>query len=148
MFRGSSFHTIDPKGRIIVPTRFRDVIKASGTDSIMITRMDSCLFAYAHDRWGELEQKILHLPEKSEAMRRFQRFFIGGAQDCKCDNQGRVLIPPFLKQYSGLDKEIVLVGSLDRFEIWSRENWDRENGLMEKDLGNEQVRHEIAQLGL
>jgi MraZ protein len=148
MFRGSSFHTIDPKGRIIIPARFRDEIKESGSDSIMITRMDSCLFAYAHDRWHELEQKILHLHEKSEAMRRFQRFFIGGAQDCKCDNQGRVLIPPFLKQYSGLEKDIVLVGSLDRFEIWSRENWDRENGLMEKDLGNEQVRHEIAQLGL
>jgi MraZ protein len=148
MFRGSSFHTIDPKGRIIVPARFRDVIKASGTDSIMITRMDSCLFAYAHDRWSELEQKILHLPEKSEEMRRFQRFFIGGAQDCKCDNQGRVLIPPFLKQYSELEKEIVLVGVLDRFEIWSRENWDRENGLQQKDLGNEQVRREIAQLGI
>jgi MraZ protein len=148
MFRGSSFHTIDPKGRIIVPARFRDVIKASGTDSIMITRMDSCLFAYAHDRWAELEQKILHLPEKSEEMRRFQRFFIGGAQDCKCDGQGRVLIPPFLKQYSRLDKDIVLVGVLDRFEIWSRENWDRENGLQQKDMGNEQVRREIAQLGI
>jgi len=148
MFRGSSFHTIDPKGRIIVPARFRDVIKASGTDSIMITRMDSCLFAYAHDRWAELEQKILHLPEKSEEMRRFQRFFIGGAQDCKCDAQGRVLIPPFLKQYSELEKEIVLVGVLDRFEIWSRENWDRENGLQQKDMGNEQVRREIAQLGI
>jgi MraZ protein len=148
MFRGSSFHTIDPKGRIIVPARFRDVIKASGTDSIMITRMDSCLFAYAHDRWAELEQKILHLPEKSEEMRRFQRFFIGGAQDCKCDNQGRVLIPPFLKQYSKLDKDIVLVGVTDRFEIWSRENWDLENELQEKDMGNEQVRREIAQLGI
>ncbi|BBO75140.1 transcriptional regulator MraZ [Desulfosarcina widdelii] len=148
MFRGSSFHTIDPKGRIIVPTRFREVIKESGTDSIMITRMDSCLFAYAHDRWAELEQKILHLPEKSEEMRRFQRFFIGGAQDCKCDAQGRVLIPPFLKQYSELEKEIVLVGVLDRFEIWSRENWDRENGLQQKDMGNEQVRREIAQLGI
>lgn len=148
MFRGSSFHTIDPKGRIIVPTRFREAIKESGTDSIMITRMDSCLFAYAHDRWAELEQKILHLPEKSEEMRRFQRFFIGGAQDCKCDAQGRVLIPPFLKQYSELEKEIVLVGVLDRFEIWSRENWDRENGLQQKDMGNEQVRREIAQLGI
>ncbi|WP_319524157.1 division/cell wall cluster transcriptional repressor MraZ [uncultured Desulfosarcina sp.] len=148
MFRGSSFHTIDPKGRIIVPTRFREVIKDSGTDSIMITRMDRCLFAYAHDRWEELEQKILHLPEKSEEMRRFQRFFIGGAQDCKCDAQGRVLIPPFLKQYSELDKDIVLVGVLDRFEIWSRENWDRENGLQERDMANEQVRREIALLGL
>lgn len=148
MFRGSSFHTIDPKGRIIVPARFRDVIKASGADSIMITRMDSCLFAYTHDQWSKLEQRILHLPEKSEAMRRFQRVFIGGAHDCKCDAQGRVLIPPFLKQYSGLEKDIVLVGVLDRFEIWSRENWDRENGLMEKEMGDDQVRDEIAQLGL
>lgn len=148
MFRGSSFHTIDPKGRIIIPARFRDVIKVSGVESIMITRMDNCLFAYTHDQWTILEQKILHLPEKSEAMRRFQRLFIGSAQDCKCDAQGRVLIPPFLKQYSGLEKEIVLVGVLARFEIWSRENWDRENGLMEKDMGDEQVRQEIAKLGL
>lgn len=148
MFRGSSFHTIDAKGRIVIPTRFRDVIKASGAESIMITRMDNCLFAYTTGQWEELERKILHLPEKSEAMRRFQRVFIGGAQDCRCDTQGRVLIPPFLKQYSKLEKEIVLVGVLDRFEIWSRENWDRENGLMEKDMGNDQVRQEIAQLGL
>ena len=148
MFRGSSFHTIDPKGRIIIPARFRDVIKASGIDSIMITRMDRCLFAYTHDQWGRLEQKILDLPEKSEAMRRFQRTFIGGAQDCKCDAQGRVLIPPFLKQYSKLDKEIVLVGVTARFEIWSRENWDQENELMEKDMRDDQVRREIAQLGI
>jgi MraZ protein len=148
MFRGSSFHTIDPKGRIIIPARFRDVIKASGADSIMITGMDSCLFAYTQDQWGKLEQKILHLPEKSDAMRRFQRIFIGGAHDCKCDAQGRVLIPPFLKQYAELEKEIVLVGVLDRFEVWARENWERENGLMKKDLGEDQVRQEIAQLGL
>ena len=77
MFRGSSFHSIDPKGRIIVPARFRDVIKASGADSIMITCMDSCLFAYTHDQWGKLEQRILHLPEKSEAMRRFAGIELG-----------------------------------------------------------------------
>ncbi|HSO19199.1 MAG TPA: division/cell wall cluster transcriptional repressor MraZ [Desulfosarcina sp.] len=148
MFRGSSFHTIDPKGRIIIPARFRDVIKASGQDSVMITRMDQCLFAYTHDQWNKLEQRILHLPEKSEEMRRFQRVFIGAAHDCKCDAQGRVLIPPFLKQYSKLEKDIVLVGVLDRFEIWSRENWDHENGRMEKDMDDDRVRQEIAQLGL
>lgn len=148
MFRGSSFHTIDPKGRIIIPARFRDVIKASGKDSVMITRMDKCLFAYTHDQWNKLEQRILNLHEKSEAMRRFQRVFIGAAHDCKCDAQGRVLIPPFLKQYSELEKEIVLVGVLDRFEIWSRNNWDLENGRMEKNMGDEKVRQEIAQLGL
>ncbi len=148
MFRGSSFHTIDAKGRIIIPTRFRDVIKASGKDSIMITRLDSCLFAYTHDQWSKLEQKILQLPVKSEEMRRFQRVFIGSAQDCRCDSQGRVLIPPFLKQYSGLEKEIVLVGVLERFEIWAKENWDLENDQMEKDLGDDRFRQEIAQLGL
>lgn len=148
MFRGSSFHTIDPKGRIIIPARFRDVIKASGQDRVMVTRMDSCLFAYVIDAWAKIEKKILHLPQKSDAMRRFQRIFIGSAQDCKCDAQGRVLIPPALKQYAKLQKEIALVGVLDRFEIWSKENWDRENGLMEGDMGDEQVRQEIAQLGL
>ena len=148
MFRGSSFHTIDPKGRIIIPSRFRDVIKASGAESVMSTGMDSCLFAYTHDQWGKLEQKILHLPEKSDAMRRFMRIFIGAAHDCKCDAQGRVLIPPYLKQYAELDKDIVLVGVLDRFEVWSRDRWERENGLMKEDLGEDQVRREIAQLGL
>lgn len=148
MFRGSSFHSIDPKGRIIIPARFRDVIKASGVDGIMITRMDNCLFAYTHDQWSKLEQKILHLPEKSEPMRRFQRLFIGAAHDCKCDSQGRVLIPPFLKQYAGLEKEVVLVGVPGRFEIWSREKWDRENELLEKDLSDDQLRQEITQLGL
>jgi MraZ protein len=148
MFRGSSFHTIDAKGRVIVPARFRDVIKASGHDRLMITIMDNCLFAYVIDAWTKIEKKILHLPQKSDAMRRFQRIFIGSAQDCKCDAQGRVLIPPALKQYADLKKEIALVGVLDRFEIWSKENWERENRLMEGDMGDDQVRQEIAQLGL
>lgn len=148
MFRGSSFHTIDPKGRIIIPTRFRDVIKAGGTDGIMVTGWDGCLFAYTHDKWGELEQKILHSPTKSEAIRRFQRLFVGGAHDCRCDAQGRVLIPPMLKQSAELAKDIVLVGVLYRFEIWSRDVWECQKELMEKDLGDDQVTHEISLLGL
>ncbi len=148
MFRGTSYHTIDPKGRFIIPARFRDVIKATGGDGIMITRMDDCLFAYTQDQWGKLEQKILDLPQKDEAMRRFQRVFIGGAHDCRYDAQGRVLIPPSLKQYSGLEKDIVLVGVLNRFEIWSRENYDRESGRFDKDMHDDLVRSEIADLSL
>ena len=148
MFRGSSNHSLDAKGRIIIPTRFRDVIKAGGNNGIMITGWDHCLFAYTHDKWAELEQKILRSPKKSEAMRRFQRLFIGNAHDCNCDGQGRVLIPPMLKQYAALKKAIVLVGVLYRFEIWSKEVWERQNGLMEKDLGDDQVLDEIADLGL
>jgi MraZ protein len=146
MFRGSSSHTIDPKGRIIIPARYREVIKAGGTDGIMITGWDNCLYAYTQDEWRQQEKKILDFPEKSEAMRRFQRLFVGRAHDCKCDAQGRVLIPPMLKQYARLEKEIVLVGVLYRFEIWPREVWEQQDELMEKELRDGQVGQDIARL--
>lgn len=88
------------------------------------------------------------MAEKSENMRRFRRVFIGGAFDCPCDKQERILIPPTLREYAAFDREIVLVGVLDHFEIWSRENWDRENQQMEADMKKEDVRNEIAKLGL
>lgn len=148
MFRGSSTHTVDPKGRIIVPARFRDVIRAGGGESLMITRMDKCLFGYALDGWGKIEGRIMDLAEKSDHMRRFRRVFIGGAFECACDKQGRVLIPPTLRDYAGLEKDIVLVGVLDHFEIWSRENWEQENKLMDSSMQQEEVRNEISKLGL
>lgn len=147
MFRGSSFHTIDQKGRIIVPARFRDIIKANG-DGVMLSRMDKCLVAYTFEEWREIEIKILSLAEKGESMRRFRRVFIGGAFSCACDKQERILIPPTLRDYADFDREIVLVGVLDHFEIWSRENWDQENSHMEADMKKEDVRNEIAKLGL
>lgn len=148
MFRGSSFHTIDAKGRIIIPARFRDEIRAGGGDRIMVSRMDSCLVAYTLEQWSQIETKILSLAEKSENMRRFRRVFIGGAFECVADKQERILIPPTLRQYAELDREIVLVGVLDHFEIWSRDNWDNENRHMEEDMKKEDVREEIAKLGL
>ena len=148
MFRGSSFHTIDEKGRVIIPTRFRDVIRVGGGNGVMVSKMDKGLFAYTYEEWNNIENKILSMAEKSGNMRRFRRVFIGGAFDCNLDRQGRILIPPTLRQYSELLKEIVLVGVLDYFEIWSRENWDNENVNLETDLQKEEVRNEIAKLGL
>ena len=148
MFRGSSFHTIDAKGRMIIPARLRDVIKAGGGDGVMLSRMDLSLFAYTFEEWKKIEDKILSLAEKSDAMRRFRRVFVGGAFECNCDKQGRILVPPTLRHYAGVKKEIVLVGVLDHFEIWSRENWEAENLRMEEDMMGEGVRNEIAKLGL
>ena len=148
MFRGSSFHNLDAKGRIIIPSRFRDVIKADGGDGVMVSRMDSCLVAYTANEWLKIEGKILALAEKSENMRRFRRVFIGGAFECSCDKQDRILIPPSLRQYAGFEKEIVLVGVLDHFEIWARDSWDQENSILEEDMKNEEVRSEIARLGI
>ena len=148
MFRGSSFHTIDAKGRIIIPARFREVIKMDGEDSVMVSRLDTCLVAYPLKDWRNLESKILSMAEKSDHMRRFRRVFIGGAFECPCDRQDRILIPPSLRQYAGLDREIVIVGVLDHFEIWSRESWDHENLNLEEDMKKEEVRNEIAKIGI
>jgi MraZ protein len=88
------------------------------------------------------------MAEKSESMRRFRRVFIGGAFECTNDKQGRILIPPSLRQYAGIEKEIVMVGVLDHFEIWAREKWEEEQLNLEEDLKKEDVRNEIARLGL
>ena len=148
MFRGSSFHTIDAKGRIIIPARFRDVIKADGSYGVMLSRMDGALIAYTYDEWRKIENRILSLAEKSESMRRFRRVFIGGSFECPCDKQDRILIPQNLREYAVFEKDIVLVGVLDHFEIWSRDSWNRENMDLEKDMKKEDVRNEIAKLGL
>ena len=148
MFRGSSAHTLDAKGRIIVPSRFRDVIRAGGGEAVMVTRMDRSLFAYALNEWSKIEDRIMTLAEKSEHMRRFRRVFVGGAFECVTDKQGRILIPPTLREYAELEKEIVLVGVLDHFEVWSRDLWEGEKTLLEEDMQKEDVRNEIAKLGL
>ena len=148
MFRGSSYHTIDAKGRVIIPTRFRDVLRADGADGLMISRMDSCLVGFTFNEWRNIESKILAMAEKNDNMRRFRRVFIGGSFECSCDKQDRILVPPSLRQYAELEKEIVLVGVLDHFEIWSRDSYDKETMILEKDMKKEEVRNEIAKLGI
>lgn len=146
MFRGSSSHTIDPKGRIIIPTRFRDAIKVGGGDGVMVSNMDRALYVYTFKGWGVIEKKIL--AAKSEHMRRFKRFFLGNACECNCDKQGRILIPPSLRDYADLEKDIVLVGVVDHFEIWAKDRLDLENEKMEQDLKIDEVRREIGSIGL
>ena len=148
-FRGSSFHTIDSKGRIIVPARFRQLLHNDGDeDGIMVTQQDNCLYAYPYDEWDQLETKIASLSETSETIRRFRRRFIGNAHDCKCDKQDRILVPPSLRQYAALDKEIVLAGVGKYFEIWARDRWDQEMVSVEDELKDKESRNEIAKLGI
>lgn len=148
MFRGSSYHTIDEKGRVIIPARFKELIRDGARPGVMVSKMDTGLVAYTFEEWQKIEAKILSLAEKSESMRRFRRVFIGGASECFCDRQDRILIPPMLREYARLDREIVLVGVLDHFEIWSKENWEKENETLENDMRKEEVRNEITRLGL
>ncbi|TWI68089.1 MraZ protein [Desulfobotulus alkaliphilus] len=149
MFRGSSTHKLDPKGRISIPTRFKAVMDQENCPGLMLSRMDQNIVAYTYGQWEKIEQRILSLAEKSDAMRRFRRVFVGGAHDCPLDSQGRILIPPSLRSYAGLEKNIVLVGVLDHFEILSEEQWNRETEQLETDMENDEtLRAEIARLGL
>ncbi|MBC2704632.1 division/cell wall cluster transcriptional repressor MraZ [Desulfobacula sp.] len=146
MFRSSSFHTIDSKGRVIIPSRFRNILKADKIYGVMVSNKDDCLYAYTFSEWEKVETRIL--ATKTSAMGDFRRFFLGNSCDCMCDKQDRILIPKSLREYANLEKDIVLVGNLDRFEIWARGHWDKVNKRMEQKLKNEEVREEIASLGL
>jgi len=146
VFRSSSFHTIDVKGRVIIPARFKNILKADKVYGVMVSNKDDCLYAYTFSEWEKVENKILSA--KTNAMAEFRRFFLGNSCECLCDRQDRILIPKSLREYANLEKEIVLVGNLDRFEIWARDQWDTINKRMEQKLKKEEVREEIASLGL
>ncbi|MBW1796128.1 MAG: division/cell wall cluster transcriptional repressor MraZ [Deltaproteobacteria bacterium] len=125
-FDGSFFCRIDSKRRVMIPVKFLEVIKVGGTNGVVVTRMDSGLSAYTFKEWDKIAARIEGLARKNPALRRFRRIFVGGAHDCCCDKRGRILIPPILGQYADLEKEVVLAGLHDHFEIWSRKNWNKE----------------------
>jgi MraZ protein len=149
MFRGSSYHKIDSKGRIIVPTRFQMILKGTLNSGVMLSCLDGGLVAYPFDQWKKIEEKILALAEVSHGLRRFRRVFVGGACECVLDAQNRILVPQTLRDYAKLEKDIVLVGVLDHFEVWSEDIWKKEaQKLEEEDMMREEVKNEIAKLGL
>jgi len=121
MFMGEFQHTIDPKGRLIVPVKYRDELG----DSFVVTKgLDNCLFVYPMNEWRTMEEKLRSLPFTKADARAFSRFFFSGAAECELDKQGRILLPAHLREYASLDKDVVLIGVSTRVEIWSKESWD------------------------
>ena len=121
MFMSEYNHTVDTKGRLIVPSKFREQL---GDEFVVTKGMDGCLFVYANDDWSAFEQKLTSLPLINKEARKFARFFLAGAAQVEVDKQGRILLPANLRQFAGLEKDVVLVGVGSRIEIWSRENWE------------------------
>jgi MraZ protein len=120
MFRGRSDQTIDAKGRIILPVKFREILVGKYDSSLILTNFDTCLIAYPTEEWVEFEEKIRKLPSGDRKVRTFKRFIISGATECNIDRQGRILIPPSLKTYAQLERDIVVAGQINHFEIWDR----------------------------
>ncbi len=121
MFMGEYHHSIDAKGRIIVPSKFRDDL---GTTFILTRGLDKCLFGYPLEEWKILEDKLKALPLTKKDARAFIRFFFAGAIECEVDKQGRINISAPLVQYAGLEKECVVIGVSNRIEVWSKDGWE------------------------
>jgi MraZ protein len=124
MFRGRYNHQVDTKGRLSVPSRFREVLAAASEGRLILTNFDECLWAFTVPEWQELERKVSALPQFMEEVKALQRVFISAAVECPIDRQGRILIPPTLREYAGLSRDVVIVGMTRRFEIWAKERWD------------------------
>ena len=145
-FRGQYLNRLDSKGRLRIPAKLRDVLQNHYTDALIITVMEKCLVAYPPEIWEKIETKVLEFSQVQPEQRAFMRFFISSAVESEFDNQGRILIPPVLRERAKLDQEILIAGMLTRFEIWSKEIWDQQ---MEWDAEHyQQIASHIAEIGL
>ena len=121
MFIGEYNHTIDAKGRLIIPSRFREVL---GDEFVVTKGMDGCLFVFDNPEWQAFEEKLHKLPMIDKGARQFTRFFLAGAASVEVDKQGRILLPAVLREFAGITKDAVLVGVGSRVEIWSKDRWE------------------------
>lgn len=121
MFKGTYFHNIDAKGRMIVPAKYREQL---GESFVVTYGLDGCLFVLPQDVWNEMEQKLTSLPLSDIRGRKLSRLFLSNALDCEIDKQGRILLSQNLIKAAGLQKDVVLAGVGDRVEIWDKERWE------------------------
>jgi len=127
MFRGRFEHNIDGKGRVSIPAKFREILKRDyGSDQLIMTTFDNCLVAYPLAEWQAFEEKLKEFSQLKKESKSFLRFFYSGAMECAIDDHGRILIPSQFREHADLNKEIVFVGVMNRFEIWNKAVWEEE----------------------
>lgn len=143
MFIGEYQHSIDPKKRLAVPSKFRSELK----NKLVVTRgLDKCLFVYPMKVWEELAGKLGTLPVGESATRSFIRLMLAGAVDVEADKQGRILIPDFLKAYAGLKRNVIVAGVYNRLEIWDEKKWSDYKKNAEKNT--DEIAEQLGKLGV
>ena len=136
--KGEYQHTLDAKGRLFIPAKLREQLG----DSFVVTKgLDECLFVYPQEAWEELEQKIRQLPMSKS--RSLQRFFLSSAADVTVDRQGRIVIPPVLRSYAKLERDVVVIGVGERAELWDARRWN----AYTDDLDSESIAQAMEELG-
>ena len=141
MFMGEYQHSVDLKGRLIIPSKFREQLG----DRMVVTRgLDGCLYIYSPEGWEKFLGKLESLTLLKKADRKFMRFFVAGATECELDKQGRILLPAPLRSAAGIDKDVVLAGMMEIIEVWDKDKWEDNNNY--EDMND--VAESMAELGI
>lgn len=136
MFTGWTVHNLDAKGRLAIPAGFRDQLKAMGDQRLVITTAEACLVAYPYPEWTKLAEWAAGLPALHADAQRFRRFYISGASECSCDKQGRILIPQALRDFAGLNGQVLVSGMQSNFELWDKDRFYEERERIREDFAN------------
>ncbi len=151
MFRGVNHLSLDSKGRMAMPARYRERLEEVCQGQLVITvDRDHCLLMYPLREWELIERKLVALPSLNPQARRLQRLLIGHATECELDANGRILLPPPLREFAGLDKRVVMIGQGNKFEIWDEERWNtrRDEWLSETTEEDLELPDELGTLSL
>ena len=143
MLIGEYEHSLDAKGRLIMPAKIREDI---GEKFIVTKGLDGCLFGFSQNEWNNFEEKLKTLPLTNKNARDFVRFFLSGATECEIDKQGRFLIASNLREYSSLEKEAVIIGVGTRIEIWNKDKWKTYNS--EENISADEIAENMTMLGI
>jgi len=139
MFRGEALHSIDTKGRIIIPQKYREHL---GDEFVVTKGLDACLYFYPANEYKKVEDKLREMPMSDSAVRQFVRFFVGNAADLSPDASNRVLLPATLRKFAKIEKEALFIGAINRIELWSPEHYDLDTALP-PDLSNKLLAFDI-----
>lgn len=142
MFIGEYKHTIDDKGRIAIPIKFR---KALVKGAVVTRGLDTSLFLFPKEEWGKLAEKLAGLPLGQSNSRAFARLMLAGAMDVQMDKQGRIVLPEYLRGYASLKKSVVVAGLFNRLELWDEDKWEAYKKKVEADA--ESVAEQLGELG-
>jgi MraZ protein len=147
MFRGLHDHTVDPKGRVSLPVRFRELLSGQGDDRLIVTTaIDPCLVAYPIAEWAAFEERLSKLPQFDPNVLKLKRIYVAAATECPIDKQGRVMIPPELREYAGITKDVIFAGMVKTVELWAKERWQENARLSREEAAD--VARALAGLGL
>jgi len=143
MILGEFKHSLDTKGRLAVPAKFREKL---GTGAIITRGLDKCLFIFGANEWESLVQKLVNLPLAQANSRAFVRLMLAGASDAKVDAQGRILVPDYLRKYAGLKKQAVVTGLYNRMEVWDETEW--QSYKQKTEASSDEIAEKLGELGI